>query len=275
LEGLASFLVGFRKGYLMEANLSDIFSRVPGFDGEVISGKRILITGGTTGIGRAIALLLASQGATVMIFGRHEQELNDAMAALRNVALSTPVYGFTADIAHEEGVTKVFRQVDEQMNGLDVLINNAGLAFEGIDKGSYADWQYVVNTNLLGYMACSREAVIRMEKNNRGHILFIGSMSVEAKRENSSVYTATKAAVRAFSETFRKEVNKLNIKVSLIEPGLVASDMIDVPPEKHEEMQQKGEMLKAVDIAMAVFYILIQPWRCNIMTTRILPDKQQ
>lgn len=258
----------------MEANLSDFFNGIPGFDREAVGGKRVLITGGTTGIGRAIALLLAMEGATVMIFGRHDKELSDAMAELQSTVPSAAVYGFTADIAHQEGITTAFQQVDEQMGGLDILINNAGVGFEGVDKGGYADWQYVVNTNLLAYMACSHEAVIRMKENNKGHILFIGSLSAEHRAANSSVYTATKAGVQAFSETFRKEVNELNIKVSLIEPGLVASDMTEETPEKREEMQQKGEMLKAIDIAMAVFYILIQPWRCNIMTTRILPEKQ-
>src|SRR5690606_11055261 len=129
---------------------------------ETVNGKAVLITGGTTGIGRATALLLASQGARVMIFGRHEQELNDALDSCREANVAGQVQGLVADSSSGADIQRVFAAVGEQLKGLDILINNAALAYQSILEGSYEDWQYIVNNNLLGYMACAHEAIERM-----------------------------------------------------------------------------------------------------------------
>src|SRR5688500_16062512 len=121
-----------------------------------LAEKRVLITGGTTGIGRATALLLASRGAHVLIFGRHEKELNDAMRDLR--ATSSKVHGMTADASRIEDVRRVFKAVDDQLGGIDVLINNAALGAEGLASMKQEDWEYVVRSNLIGYMSCAHEA---------------------------------------------------------------------------------------------------------------------
>src|SRR5215212_3580272 len=97
---------------------------------EPVANKSILITGGTTGIGRATAILLASQGARVMIFGRHEQELNDAMKDIREAG--GEVLGLTADTANPEDIKRVFQEVDDQLGELDILINNAALGYNSI-----------------------------------------------------------------------------------------------------------------------------------------------
>jgi len=239
-----------------------------------MKGKRILITGGTTGIGRATAILLASQGARIMIFGRHRQPLDETMEAINGLDVETDCFGMTADVADPKDIKRVFDIVDSQFRNLDILINNAALPYESIMEGTYQDWQYIINTNLLGYMACCNEAVKRMKENTSGHIVNIGSISADQRGKDSSVYVATKAGIQGFNESLRKEVNELGIKVSLIEPGLVGSDMIEEDAQEQRKKIAAMEMLKAEDIAMSVLYCLSQPRRCDVISLQIRPHLQ-
>ncbi len=239
---------------------------------ESVNGKNILITGGTTGIGRSTAVLLAAQGAHVMIFGRHDQELKDAIHDIQ--ATGGTVSGFTADTSNPDDIRRVFKEVDREMSRLDILINNAALGYNSVMEGEYKDWQYIVNTNLLGYMAMAHEAIERMKPHGWGHILNIGSMSADVREKNSSVYVATKAGIEGFSESLRKEVNPLGIKVTLIEPGSVGTDMQPETPEEQRQKQEKMEMLKAEDIAACVLYALTQPRRCDVVMVQIRPHLQ-
>lgn len=240
---------------------------------EPVEGKSILVTGGTTGIGRATAILLAAQGARVMIFGRHEQELNDALRDIREAG--GDVLGLTADAADPNDIQRVFREVDKQMDTLDILINNAALGYGSVTEGGYQDWQYILHTNLLGYLAIAHEAVERMKANGWGHIVNIGSMSADVREKDSSVYVATKAGIQGFSESLRKEVNSLGIKVTLIEPGAVGTDMqSQYSPEEQRQRQEELKMLKAEDIAACVLYTITQPKRCDVVSLQIRPHLQ-
>jgi NAD(P)-dependent dehydrogenase (short-subunit alcohol dehydrogenase family) len=240
---------------------------------EDIAGKAIVITGGTTGIGRATALLLASKGAKVLVFGRHEPELNDAMNDLHEI--SQDVYGLTADTSSIDDIRRLFEEADRRMGGVDVLINNAALsAGAALDK-DYTDWEYVVRTNLLGYIGCVQEAAGRMRERGGGHIVNIGSMSADLREEGNSVYVATKAGVDGFTESLRKEVNRFGIKVSLIEPGKVATDMPDQTPGEQRKDIAQEKMLRAEDIAACVYYCLSQPKRCDVVLVQIRPHGQE
>jgi NAD(P)-dependent dehydrogenase (short-subunit alcohol dehydrogenase family) len=237
-----------------------------------LDGRTVLVTGGTTGIGRAIALLLADRGAKVLIFGRHRKELDEALADLQTE--DRDVEGFTADQSDLGQVKKVFEKVDRAFGGkLDILVNNAAIGGGGMGDTELADIGYILNTNLLGYVACAKEAFSRMQKRG-GHIVMIGSMSADVREASGSVYVATKAGIQGFSEAFRKEANKAGVKVSLIEPGAVGSDM---QPNKatHARKAQKKEMLKAEDIAACVYYCLTQPERCDVVEVKIRPHKQE
>ncbi|MXV14522.1 SDR family oxidoreductase [Hufsiella ginkgonis] len=245
------------------------------FAAESLEGKRILITGGTTGIGRAAALMLAAQGANVLICGRHAPELNDTLADAEKLGLSERITGVIADLGTETGIKKIFSSVEDRFTGLDVLVNNAALAFDGIEEGSYSDWQYVLNTNLLAPLACTNEAAKLMKANGGGHIVNIGSMSAVSRGKDSSVYVATKSGLQGFSASVRKELNPDGIKVSLIEPGLVDTDMIPGTPEEHEEKKKKGEMLVADDIARSIVYVLTQTKNTAVIDLRIRPLMQE
>jgi NADP-dependent 3-hydroxy acid dehydrogenase YdfG len=248
-------------------NLAHFFSAA-------IAGKKVLITGGSTGIGREIALALTSLGADCIICGRHMEQLQETVAAasLTDAGKCIPVI---CDVAEEADVEKLFAEVDSSLGGIDILINNAALAYGSIAEGSYSDWSYVVKTNLMGNLSPIHHAIPRMKEKGSGHIVNIGSMSALSKDEGSSVYVATKSGLQGFSEALRKEVNKLGIKVSLIEPGAVDTDMQEGSAEEKLEKIDKQEMLKAEDIALATVFCLAQPQRTDIVSLQVRPHLQK
>ncbi|GAB4023279.1 SDR family oxidoreductase [Spirosoma koreense] len=239
---------------------------------ESLIDKRILLSGGTTGIGRAIGQLMSSYGARIFTFGRHPEPLEEALSAMRDAGGQAD--GMVADVATSADIRRVVEQAETTLGGLDILINCAALGAESIAEMADEDWRYVIDTNLVGYLALTKEALRLMEKQGAGHIVLIGSMSAQVRESGSSVYVATKSAIEGFAESLRKEVNEKGIKVSLVEPGAVGSDMQPTTPEEEQVAQEKGEMLKAQDIAVCVQYILTQPKRCDIVGVQIRPHLQ-
>jgi NADP-dependent 3-hydroxy acid dehydrogenase YdfG len=246
------------------------------FEPETLEGKAVVITGGTTGIGRSTAQRLVADGAKVLIFGRHEQELNEALADIKANADGAEVVGIVADTTKPEDIDRVFVTADEKFGGVDVLINNAAESAESILDSDYPEWQKVIQTNLLGYMATCRKAIDRMKNKHEGQIVNIGSLSAKVREKGSDVYVATKSAIEGFSEALRKEVNEMGIRVTLIEPGLVGTDMTveKVAPSEQPRKEAEGQMLKAEDIAECVRYALIQPKRCDVVLVQIRPHMQ-
>ncbi len=238
-----------------------------------LHGKRILVTGGTTGIGRATLALLAEKGAHLLTFGRNETDLSISLDNARKTS-SAQVNGLVADVAERTGVAQVFAAVDKDLGGLDILVNNAGESVEGVQDETDDDWRYAVETNFVGYLACAREAIARMRANGGGHILFVGSISADRKSKGTSVYAATKAGIAAYAETLRKELAQDNIRVSWVEPGATGADMQQADPQTQRQKIAAEEMLKAEDIADAIAFILTRPSRTNILNLRIEPRLQ-
>lgn len=244
------------------------------FDIDSIVGKRVLITGGTTGIGRALTIRLAQLGANIIIVGRHQDAIEETLNDIEHGDHENQVLGVSADMALQEDIEKVFSTVSNELGGLDILINNAAVAYGSITEGDYEDWEYVVKTNLMGYMACSHYALAEMTSQGKGHIVHIGSMSADAREESSSLYVATKSAIQGFTESLRKEVNPKGIHVILIEPGAVDTDMQEMPQDEKREKVAAMEMLAADDIAQSVIYVLCQPPRTSVVELKIKPLKQ-
>ncbi len=238
-----------------------------------VAGKAVVVTGGTTGIGRSIAVLLASKGARTLVFGRHEQELRDAMNDVK--AFGGEVHGLTADVSRHEDVTRVFEHADRRIGGCDILINNAAISARSVVGSSYEEIRYAIETDVLAYLDCARAAIERMRPRGGGHIVNIGSMSAEVTDSGSDVYVAAKSAIRGFSESLRKQVNELGIKVTLIEPGRVGSELGGrKPPQQQRERQAELDLLTAEDIAECVHYCVSQPPRCDLVMVQIRPHKQ-
>ena len=138
------------------------------------------------------------------------------------------------------------------------------------------EWRYVIDTNLVGYMACARHAIERMDTSAGGHLLFVGSISSTIKAPGESVYAATKAGIDAFAETLRKEISEeRNIKVSVIQPGSVSTDMQERSDQDKRDAIARDEMLFAEDIADAILFALTRPERSDVVTLRIEPRVQK
>lgn len=240
-----------------------------------VTGKNVLVSGGTTGNGRAIAALLAACGANVFVFGRDEDDLRAALAEINRGPGKAA--GITADQARGEDIERVFAQFDQELGPIDILINNAAVDAGDIMEWDDATWHYRLEVDLFGYIDCTRRAVQRMRERGSGHVVNIGSIAAAHHTEGESLYVAAKSGIRGFSRSLRKELSEQNIKVSLIEPGLVGTDILERTPEGDPAVQQReqarGAMLKPEDIAVAVHYILTQPARCTISLLQIEPMK--
>jgi len=238
-----------------------------------LAGKRILVTGGTTGIGRATVALLAQEGARVLTFGRHQSSLDEALAGPRESGGS--VDGVVADASTKEGVDAVYAAIDDRLGGIDMLVTCAAVGAEPIHEMEEDAWRYVVETNLIGTLAAARRAIKRMERQGGGHLLFVGSISTEIKAEGECVYAATKAGIQAFAETLRKEVAAKNIKVSVIQPGSVSTPMQECDDGEKKKAIEQHEMLYAEDVADVIAFTLTRSERADIVNLRIEPQIQK
>jgi 3-hydroxy acid dehydrogenase/malonic semialdehyde reductase len=238
-----------------------------------LAGKRILVTGGTTGIGRATVHLLSREGARVLTFGRHAPELEDMLDDVPEGGCE--VTGLVADVAEREGVEEVFATLDDKLGGIDMLVCCAALGAQPIHEMAEDDWRYVIETNLVGYLACARAAMERMRRQGSGHLVFVSSISTDIKAEGESVYSATKAGIEAFAETLRKEIAEENIKISVIQPGSVDTDMQECSPEDKAKAVADEEMLHAEEIADSILYVLTRSPRTDVLNLRIEPRLQK
>jgi NAD(P)-dependent dehydrogenase (short-subunit alcohol dehydrogenase family) len=246
-----------------DPQLSDAHTQMPS-----LKGRKAIISGGTTGIGRAIAVLLASEGANVFVCGRTPEHLDDALERIREVGEGG---GINVDLAEQDGVDRFVDEADKFLGGIDLAVINAALPADKLADTSVEDIRYVVDTNLTHMMTLARRALERMEAGS--DILFIGSMSSVSRSGGSTVYTATKTGMEAFAEALRKELAEKDIKVGNIEPGLVGTDMQlpEIPVEKQREMIEEAKMLRAEDIAAAAHFLLTQPRRTVVSLMRVEP----
>jgi NADP-dependent 3-hydroxy acid dehydrogenase YdfG len=217
--------------------------------------------------------MLVEEGARVLTFGRHEAELEDSLENAR--AGPGEVSGLTADVATREGVDTVFATLDERLGGIDMLVCCAALGADPLPDMAEDDWRYVVETNLVGYMACAKRALERIEGDAEAHLLFVGSISSVIKARGESVYSATKAGVDAFAETLRKELRERNIRITVIQPGSTGTDMQECSPEEQRAAIAREEMLYAEDIAESIVFALTRPPHADVVTLRIEPRLQK
>ncbi|GAA3267369.1 hypothetical protein GCM10020258_37550 [Sphingomonas yabuuchiae] len=152
-----------------------------------------------------------------------------------------------------------------------MLVACAALGAQPIHEMAEEDWRYVIDANLTGYLACARAAILRMQDQGGGHLLFVGSISTEIKAAGESVYAATKAGIQAFAETLRKEVADKRIRVSVIQPGSVDTDMQECSAEEKQTAVAEGRMLPAEDVADAILFVLSRSANCDIVNLRIEP----
>ena len=233
-----------------------------------LKGKRAVITGGTTGIGRAIAVLLAAEGVKVFVCGRDEQHLADALARIREVGEGD---GIATDLAEPDNVKAFVDAGTRWLGGLDIAVVNAAIAAEGLSDMSERDLRYAIATDFTAYLLTAHAAATALV--DRGDIVLIGSMSAHVLGPGSTVYAGIKYGIQGFGEALRRELGPKGIRVANVEPGKTGTDMQspDMSPEEQRERIGKDEMLRAEDIAVGVHYLLTQPRRAVVQQLTITP----
>lgn len=237
--------------------------------------KRILITGATSGIGRATALKLAKPQTQIIITGRRAERLQEIAQEIQARGAECRTLCF--DVRSEEEC----RQYLEPLGNVDVLVNNAGLAagLEHIDKGSTADWDAMIDTNVKGLLYVTRIISSAMVEAGRGgHIINIGSIAGTEPYENGAVYCASKHAVHAISQSMRADLLSAGIKVGEVRPGMVETEFSEV--RFHGDKERAANVYKGItpltgeDIANAIDWMLSAPAHMNVNEVVLMPTPQ-
>lgn len=243
-----------------------------------LEGKVALITGASSGIGEATALALAAEGAQVAVVARRAERLQELVKRIHEQdGTAVPV---VADVADEKQVQNVVNHVKGKLGRIDILVNNAGLMLLGlIDGANTEDWRRMVDVNIMGLLYTTHSVLPIMKEQKSGHIINISSVAGRTARAGSGVYNVTKWGVVALSEALRQEVYKDHIRVSVIEPGAVATELTEhitdeEAKKKQAEWLQGITPLESEDIANAIVYAVTQPERVNVNEILIRPTEQ-
>ena len=231
-----------------------------------LAGRKAIITGGTTGIGRAIAVLLAASGAKVFICGRTPAHLDDALGRIREVGEGD---GVNVDLSRREDVARFFEAAENYLGGVDIAVINAAIPAEALADTDDDDLDYQIATDFTSYLTTTKAAVARMGAGS--DLILIGSMSAVSQAAGNSIYVAAKTGIEGFAHSLRQELSERDIKVGLIEPGFTGADFQypDFPPEKQVELIGQHRMLRAEDIAVAAHFMLTQPRRSAVSLMRV------
>jgi NADP-dependent 3-hydroxy acid dehydrogenase YdfG len=243
--------------------------------GNSLAGKFALITGASSGIGEATAIAMAQAGAAVAIGARRTDRLESLAARLRNDGAR--VLTLKLDVNDEDACREAVQLTHSEFGGLDILVNSAGLMLLGpIIDADTEDWRRMVSTNILGLMYMTHASAPIMVEQGWGDIVNISSVAGRLARSGAGVYNASKWAVNAFSESLRQEVTKRGVRVSVIEPGAVATELTD--HITHSQSKQSVEQwigsirtLQAEDIARAIIYVVTQPAHVAINEILVRP----
>jgi len=212
-----------------------------------IKNSKILITGGTTGIGYETAKLLRAQGAQVVICGRTEEKV-------QQVANELGIFGVRADVSVESDVTDLFEYAFEKLGGLDVLVNNAGLGFMGsLVETSTEDFLRIWETNTKSTFLCGKAAAKHFIKQNSGNIINISSMGAVKGFSNGSAYVSSKSAISGLTMCWQAELRKNNIRVMQVNPSEVITPFAEKIGHISTDPENK---LKGLEIAQVIFSLL-------------------
>ena len=235
---------------------------------ESLSGKLAVVTGGTRGIGRAIAERLLREGAAVAFCGRRRESVEAAAAALRPLGR---VYGAVCDVAHAGQVSGFFAAVDREFGGLDILVNNAGQGVFGkVGDLTPEEWHANIDLNLNGAFYCSREALARFRKRGGGFIVNISSLAGKNAFSGGAGYNASKFGLNGFSEAMMLDHRHDGVRVASIMPGSVATDFSGGPTDRSGDTSW---MIAAEDVAEAVVMVLRMPARTMISRVEMRPAR--
>ncbi len=241
--------------------------------------KTALITGATSGIGKATAKKLAEKGYNLILTGRRKEKLDEVCNNISK-EFNVKILPLCFDVRDKDEVKKQIENLPEEWKNIDVLVNNAGLAvgLNPIQSGIIDDWERMIDTNIKGLLYITRAVSPLMVERKKGHIINIGSIAGREVYANGNVYCATKFAVDSLTKSIRIDLLPYNIRVSQIAPGQAETEFSLVrfkgDEEKAKNIYQGFEPLTAEDIANAIVYVCEAPPHVNISDLLIMPTAQ-
>lgn len=238
-----------------------------------LRGTVALVTGGSSGIGEATAVALAEEGATVAAVARRTDRLAALVERIRGRGGSA--LAITTDITEEARAREAVEHTVNELGRLDILVNNAGVMLLGpVEQARVADWRRMVEVNLLGLLYCAHAALPHLlraaEEGPRrvADLINVSSVAGRVTRPGSAAYNATKHGVGAFSDALRQEVADRGVRVALVEPGLVATELVSHNSPEVQEASRKRfagvEPLEPGDIAEAITFMVTRPRRATV-----------
>ena len=247
--------------------------------GRPLSGRVALVTGASSGIGAATAVALARAGAAVAVGARRADRLSALAGELDGEGAR--VLTLDLDVTDERSCRDAVARTRAELGGLDVLVNNAGVMLLGTIVGAdVEDWRRMLSTNVLGLMYMTHAAIDGMLEQGSGDVVNISSTAGRTARAGAGVYNASKWAVNAFSESLRQEVTAKGVRISLVEPGAVETELrshITQPEAKEAALAHAGGMrsLQPDDVARAILYVVVQPPHVAVNEVLVRPTDQE
>jgi len=233
-----------------------------------LDGKVALVTGGTRGIGYAIAERLLDAGATVVICGRNPKGVETAVTGLRSKT-NGKVGGKDTDLCIVEEVRGLFAMIDQEFGGLDILVNNAGIGvFAPTASLSLTDWKRTIETNLTAVFSCCQEAIARFRSRGGGFIVNLGSLAGKNPFAGGAAYNASKFALNGFSEAMMLDHRHEDVRVCTIMPGSVDTDFSPRSAGKRSDWK-----IAPADIAEIVLMVLRLPARTMVSAVEVRPSR--
>lgn len=234
-----------------------------------LEGKKALITGGSRGIGRATAIALAKEGVQLGLIARSESSFEDIRKELTE--LGATFITAAANVSQEEEVQQAVKDIEYKLGSIDILINNAGVGTYGTFQDLSTDeWKKVLDTNVMGIVHVTQAVLPGMIEKNRGDIINISSMSGLKGTKGSSAYSASKFAVIGMSESLMQEVRSNNIRVTVLTPSLIETDMTrgmnsdERNPDKYTQAEDIAEyMVSQLKLEQRTFIKTAAQWGTN------------
>jgi NADP-dependent 3-hydroxy acid dehydrogenase YdfG len=241
-----------------------------------LDGRKALITGASSGIGEATALLMASEGAAVALGARRKDRLDAIVERIE--AAGGRAIAIEADVGDEEQARSLVDSAAMELDGLDCLVNNAGAMLLGLVQGAdLAAWKRMVDVNVLGLLYCTHAAMPIIRDGGGGDIVNIASVAGRTARMGMAAYNLTKWGVVGFSEALRQEAKHIGVRVTCVEPGFVATELQghNVDPMVVEQVEKSreaiGDVLESDDVARAIVFVLGQSKHVNVSELMVRP----
>jgi 3-hydroxy acid dehydrogenase/malonic semialdehyde reductase len=239
--------------------------------------KTALITGATSGIGKATAEILAKNNYKIILCGRREDRMVELEKELSQL---TEVHTLLFDVRDKKAVSESIASLPEAFSTIDILINNAGNAhgLDPIQNGDIDDWDAMIDINIKGLLYVSKAIIPQMIERKSGHIINIGSTAAKEVYPNGNVYCATKHAVDALNQGMRMDLNPFGIRVGAIHPGMVQTEFSKVrfkgDTDRAEKVYQGFMPLQAEDIADIIHFVVSRPYHVNIADLIVMSTAQ-